>query len=586
MRVLVSCSAARQHRAEVARQRQGSKPARNSTIRRLSHYNMIVGWPLKLLLGCGLALRVISSLHSFSCDESPLVGQRYGQHIAVLDEQQSIRVYRNGKELLSGDGYLPGEELEVVFDVGFSKAEHILISNKAIFQSVSHCHGLRSFSSTNRILTPSSITSELRLYAAWRESEDDSIKITRMITLHHVAQAEPKFLSKPEIHLQDLIPSYTHTCTIVSGMTLSWSASSNGINGSVSYSSSTNWLSLGVVQPYLSMVPTNTFHSVYLFAPSVNKTGRFQLQGYSADSIVPDTRPRNRSRLETAVTIGGSSYIVFEYLNGQEFSDDADVVSTGGNYVIYAHGADWPNIHTEYGFLLIDWSAGTCSVTESTFVSPFFVFLPILFIVVLMKTPLKQLSVFRYLLLHRMPYFNDFSIAGGILIVIHYIICFIVLGTNVNAYGASDFGYASATGMVTMMNLWVALLPSSKTTVLNFFTEVPFERSIKYHKLLTATAMFFAYVHAIIVTQFYNYENVDHLNVIPDYGQGAIFIFSVMTFFAIEPIRRAFYELFLYIHYLFPFGILFAALHVKDSWAAIGFIPGKILFHRYVQFHL
>ena len=527
------------------------------------------------MLGCGLAYIASSQLHSIRCDEPIVVGQRFGQHLAELDDQHVIRVYRNGKELRSGDGYRAGEKLEVVFDAGYSNAELLLISNKPIFQSRSNCNGLRSFTHTNRILIPTSYPSELQLYAAWRGDADHPIKVTRMITLHHFPQEHKALFSSTDIQLQNLIPSYTHTCNIVSGMTLSWSVSNNGINGSVSYSSSSNWLSLGIVQPYLSMVPSNTFHSVYLFAPSVNKTGRFLLEGYSADAIVPDTRARNRSHLDAAITIGDTSYIVFEYLNGQEYSDDANVDSTGGNYVIYAHGADWPNIHTAYGFLLIDWSAGSCSIAESTSVSPFFVFLPILFIVVLMKTPLKQVSVFRYLLLHRMPYFNDFSIAGGVLIMIHFIICFVVLGTTINALSPAGFGYASATGMVTMMNLWVGLFPSSKTSILNVFTEVPFERSIKYHKILTATAMFFAFIHAIIVNQFYDYESQTSLLVIPEYGQAALVVFATMAFFAIEPIRRAFYELFLYIHYLFPFGILFAALHVKDSWAAVGFIPGE-----------
>jgi ferric-chelate reductase len=55
------------------------------------------------------------------------------------------------------------------------------------------------------------------------------------------------------------------------------------------------------------------------------------------------------------------------------------------------------------------------------------------------------------------------------------------------------------------------------------------------------------------------------------------FIFAhVMAFFAIDPIREKFYELFLYAHALFPLPIIFISLHVP--YAIYGFIPG-ILFH-------
>ena len=530
---------------------------------------------LRLTIGCSLWLLTASLLDSLSCNESPVVGWRLGEHSTELDEIHFIRILRDGAELRSGDAYTPGEELEVVFETGSFSAEMMLISSETIFNTGSLCNGMRSLSPRNRIMTPHSDSKELRIYAAWREPSDLTVKITQVLTLHNIPPSKPA--TRKEFRLQSVIPSYAYSCTIVPGMVLSWTASNEGINGSVSYSSSSNWLSVGVIQPDLSMVPPSIYHSVYLFAPSANKTGRFLLEGYSADAIVPDTRPRNLSKLESAVTIGDTSYIVFEYLNGQEYSGDASVNSLGGNYIIYAHGADWPNIHTENGFLLVDWSAGTCSIAESNSVSPYFVFLPILFIVVLMKTPLKEVSFFRYMLLHRVPYFTEFSIAGGLLIMVHYIICFVVLGTTINARSPSGYAYASATGMVAMMNLWVGLFPSSKSMILNFFTEVPFERSLKYHKILTATAMFFMYIHLIIITQFYDYEKESNLHVIPEFGVLASMVFAPMSFFAIEPIRRAYYELFLYIHYLFPFGILFAALHVKYSYAAIGFIPGQLL---------
>jgi hypothetical protein len=234
-------------------------------------------------------------------------------------------------------------------------------------------------------------------------------------------------------------------------------------------------------------------------------------------------------------------------------------------------------MHLKRGFLLVNFAAGTCSLGEG--VSPYFVFLTLLFIIALMKTPyIKNLDLVRILLQKRVP-FLGMSIAAALAVLVHVIICLVVFITIMVAPGEPTRLFVTASGQVAIMNLWMTLLPSSKSPIMFFLTEVPFERSIKYHQLLSLSAMILSSIHMIANASanndiFFASFRVGS-SVTPVYGFIAFLFFSLMTVIAFEPIRKASYELFLIVHFLFPVGLLFIMLHAPQL--AYGFIPGIIL---------
>jgi hypothetical protein len=311
------------------------------------------------------------------------------------------------------------------------------------------------------------------------------------------------------------------------------------------------------------------------------KVGRFLLQGETAQTIIQDIRLRNQSHFNAAISTTSMSYFTFDYDNGQEYSDDASIDIAGTNYIIWAHGEDWPIQHNIAGFLLINWNSGTCTYVSNSGVSPFFVFLPLVYIILVMKTPLKDIFFIKYLLTQRLPYFPTYSLASGLVITSHFIICIIVCISQITGHGSTSESYILSTGIVSTMNLWIALLPSSKSIVMNFLTDIPFERRIKYHILLTTTTLFFSWIHMTLSACFYSADffstTAPNLTVIPLYGFLAFVFMSIMSIFALENIRRIAYEIFLTTHYLFPLVLLFIMLHVKDPYVSYGCIPGIIL---------
>ena len=148
---------------------------------------------------------------------------------------------------------------------------------------------------------------------------------------------------------------------------------------------------------------------------------------------------------------------------------------------------------------------------------------------------------------------------------------------NMNA--SVDQAMLIASGQFSLLNFWLALLLSSKTSLLSKLIGIPFERRIKYHKAIVSLAMISGLVHVILNDKinrhiFYSYEEYGSSEAIPIYGLISYFLFSAMTLLAFEPIRRASYELFMLFHYLYIPAIGFLILHVEDAY--VGFIPGLI----------
>lgn len=121
------------------------------------------------------------------------------------------------------------------------------------------------------------------------------------------------------------------------------------------------------------------------------------------------------------------------------------------------------------------------------------------------------------------------------------------------------------------MNFWIALLPSAKTSAVLKFTGVPFERAIRYHKLASILVVFGALTHLLLnrklqASIMYSFDSVGTKEIVPVYGFISFILICSMGLMAVEPIRRAQYEIFKIFHYLYIPAIIFAILH----WYTIG----------------
>lgn len=212
--------------------------------------------------------------------------------------------------------------------------------------------------------------------------------------------------------------------------------------------------------------------------------------------------------------------------------------------------------------------------------SPYFVFLPLAVVVLLRCIPLGNVFPFNFLFTRKFTLLHDLSIGGLLLCLLHIGVCLVVLVTTASEDAYSKDGFNVAIGMVALMNFWIALLPSSKSWVMPLLTKVPFERSIRYHQMIAPLAVTLAFIHAIMnaflnTDIYFSAEPDGDEDIVPVYGACAFFIFVIMSIFAIEPIRRANYELFMFMHHLYPAGVILIILHVP--LALWGFLPGLAL---------
>jgi NAD(P)H-flavin reductase len=374
----------------------------------------------------------------------------------------------------------------------------------------------------------------------------------------------------------DATDSYDHSCKLGGEMRLYWSILNGGARMKVIVSSSYKWFSFGVIQPPLLAISKSLPHSVFLFSPAINFVGKFLLLGMTVDKFPLDNRPGNTSELIYAHADANSSYMVMRYSNAVDQSGDMTINSGGTNYAIWSQSiGNWPSYHKYRGFVLIDWSKGTC--IQPSGLSPFLVFITIGCVLVIVHTPLVRLTPIQILLKRRIPFFEEYSYAGGVVVLIHLVISLIVSGSSFIVLRMTYHAAVIATGKLAVMSFWISLMLSSKT--LFYFTTVPFERLLKYHKLASCLAFIGSLVHGILNAVYHTGRFFSQTpfngKVVPLYGAMAFLCTCAIVVFSIESIRRANYEVFLLFHMISPAIVIFLILHVDFIW--IGFVPGLLL---------
>ena len=144
----------------------------------------------------------------------------------------------------------------------------------------------------------------------------------------------------------------------------------------------------------------------------------------------------------------------------------------------------------------------------------------------------------------------------------------------------------TVTGVITMMNYWMIFLPTSKTSLLSYLTGLPFERTVKYHKLIVYVTIVSGLTHLIYNYKvnyiiFYTSDSQDDdgqgAGIRPLYGFIAFILTCGMIIVSSDyfQLRKYNYELFMRFHHINGVIALFIILHYSD--ALPGFIPGFLL---------
>jgi predicted ferric reductase len=153
-------------------------------------------------------------------------------------------------------------------------------------------------------------------------------------------------------------------------------------------------------------------------------------------------------------------------------------------------------------------------------------------------------------------------------------VAFLVISSFV--YAAAQRTYVLCFGFLCAVTFAIVLLPISRTSIWLYAFGISFERAVKWHRIFVLVVSISLLVHGITMSLQYSTTHLfTKIETTEGYGNlygvlSAIFLGPVIAF-AIEPIRRRFFEVFYYAHQLFFIGMIFAFLHSKTAfWLGIG----------------
>jgi len=416
--------------------------------------------------------------------------------------------------------------------------------------------------------------------------------------------------------------SYQFSCSLSSRDTLYWtvSADQSYVTAFLLHkggdSTKLDWVAMGLVDSgSTKMVNAAVPNKVYLYRPNIVASEYFyQIDDYSSSGIVSAANAA-RTTTHQGVTAVQSidDYVTMqvEFNKASGVSGDVQLSLGQGNNnkLIYASGAVWPNIHEYAGFTTVSWADGVCKeVPKDTgytnaiiwavagavflFNAKFSPFRNFLNDKVHALSSLKRLhpkilsgyignSAASWLMLDDNNA-QTFTVPAVIALLGYLALNVIVYVKNVSA------GLQFASGRVAVLNMWIALIPTSKNSTVLYFTGVPFERFVKFHRLVTKIGFFMMCVHLyysrlqiISVTNSSNvftWDSFGAFNVVPGHGAVAFICYVLMIAGSLKIIRDTKYEIFLVVHYMWIVAIAFNILHFKaGSVNQLGFIPGIVL---------
>ncbi|KAL8139942.1 hypothetical protein V2J09_005963 [Rumex salicifolius] len=121
--------------------------------------------------------------------------------------------------------------------------------------------------------------------------------------------------------------------------------------------------------------------------------------------------------------------------------------------------------------------------------------------------------------------------------------------------------WGSHVGMIGLFCLAFLFIPVSRGSVLLRLVDIPFEQAARYHVWLGHLTMFVFTLHGMSYVLF-SWDEMDSIAILP--GVIALLCGLLMWATALHLVRREYFELFFYTHYLYIGFVIFFALHVGD----------------------
>jgi len=157
---------------------------------------------------------------------------------------------------------------------------------------------------------------------------------------------------------------------------------------------------------------------------------------------------------------------------------------------------------------------------------------------------------------------------------------YVILNVLVLIISLSTTSFTLVSGRIAVLNLWLTLIPASKTSMVLHLTGVPFERLMKFHKVTAFIGFAATVAHYVrfVYRMVSETINIDSIGVYPEWGLLAFICYALMSSLAIPMVREAKYKIFYVVHQLWIVAVVFTMLHFPmGSLNQLGFLPGLVL---------
>jgi hypothetical protein len=119
--------------------------------------------------------------------------------------------------------------------------------------------------------------------------------------------------------------------------------------------------------------------------------------------------------------------MIFTRSSNTGIVDDVNLNLEGSNILQWAHGAYWPQIHSEAGFVTINWKDNTCIYKSSkdnniSYVYTFLIFICIFFPILITWFPYQNNNYIHFVRIKKPFLCIDITYGGVIMILIYLII--------------------------------------------------------------------------------------------------------------------------------------------------------------------
>jgi len=384
----------------------------------------------------------------------------------------------------------------------------------------------------------------------------------------------------------------------------------------------TDWIAVGPVGGMqMDMVGDGAINSAFLYTPTVAQSPNhfyYNIMDTAASGITDAYNPARTTEhfgVTWVQSVNSGNYVTmaFEYcMNTGVYSDTKLLLGPGnGNRIIWAStsGKTWPAEHSNAGFMTVNWSDGTCAAVMTPMSIPYQCCALLGLIIMLYNSKLSPLrNTYRCIpglnslkRLHpkvisrwvgnKMAYFGSldeknaatYTIPSTLMMFVYVLVNVMIVVTNYKVCGVP-----MTTGQVAVVNMWITLIPSSKTSVVLFMTGVPFERAIKYHKMIAFVGFGMTMAHFWIARQSMLDMGMRGMDVFsfdlymgdvyPGFGTLALIFYTLMFLMAFEFIRTAKYEVFYVVHQFWLVAVIMNMLHFQlGDPNQLGFLPGLLL---------